>query len=195
MINLILSRRNIIIKEILELSLKNNTELKKFSQNILTCLIKIKNLEQICKFLIFINRKNYFGIYCPLYNKNLKKILKKDDSIEFLDFLKDSKPSEIYQNTNLTKEEIKIYNYFLELEVMSYLFFYEKRLIQYDYLINETNLESCKREIYLSKNVSLKHKYFEEKLEREITRFLKQNYQTEIKILMYSIYQSNHVLN
>ena len=65
MINLILSRRNIIIKEILELSLKNNTELKKFTQHILTFLTKIKNLEYICKFLIFVNRKNYFGIYCP----------------------------------------------------------------------------------------------------------------------------------
>ena len=41
----------------------------------------------------------------------------------------------------------------------------------------------------------IKNLVFEEKLEREITRFLKQNYQTEIKILMYSIYESNHVLN
>ena len=222
MINFILSRKNIVIKEMLELCLKNNTELKKYFESILKSFIKIKNLEYICRFLIFINRKNYFGIYAPLYNKKIKKELKRDNLEEFSLFLDDPKPEEIYKNNSLTKEEKKLYEFFLKLETMSYLFFYEKRINQYDYLINETNLENCKEQIYLNKNVSLKHKYFEEKniltikkgkdskiiqitdmiknlvfeekLEREIIRFLKQNYLTEIKIISYAIYEKNQTM-
>lgn len=215
MINFILSRRNIVINEILELCLENNKILQKFKDQIFKNLIKIQEIEKICKFLIYINRKNYFGIYAPLLTKDIKKKLKLDQ-INLTEYFKNIIPEEIYRNNYISNQDRKTYNFFFDLELESYMFFYEKKLNDFEYNINEKNLLECKKEIYSNQNVSQKHKFFEEKnvivvkkgndseviqitslikkiifneeIEKEIKNYLKNYYDLEIKILY-------HVLN
>ena len=145
MINFILSRRNIVINEILELCLENNKILQKFKDQIFKNLIKIQEIEKICKFLIYINRKNYFGIYAPLLSKDIKKKIKLDQ-INLTEYFKNIIPEEIYRNKYISNQDRKTYNFFLDLELESYMFFYEKKLNDFEYNINEKNLLKCKKE-------------------------------------------------
>jgi hypothetical protein len=144
-----LSRRNLVLMEILNFVLNTNDKISKdHSGVIFKSLVKIKSLDQIFSVMSRLNKNSYFGIYALEFNY-------------LLDLSLNSEEQNIDTVLNKTNrfDDIGHFKY----EVMSYHYMYDKRYYDSYFDISLESFQECKREVYDCFQIEYKGKYFSNK--------------------------------
>ena len=144
-----LSRRNLVLMEILKFVLETNDKISEsHSETIFKNLVKIKSLDQIFSVMSALNKNSYFGIYALEFNYLLDLALNSEgQDVE-----------KVFQKRNKL-EDVKNFKY----EVMSYNYLYDKRYYDSYFVISLESFQECRREVYDCFNIHSRGKYFSNK--------------------------------
>jgi len=144
-----LSRRNLVLMEILKFVLNTNDKISKdYCEAIFRFLVKIKSLDQIFSIISRLNKNSYFGIYALEFNYLLDLSLNSED--QNLD--------PVFNKKNRF-DDIDHFKY----EVMSYHYMYDKRYYDTYFEMNLESFQECKREVYDCFQIQYRGKYFSNK--------------------------------
>ena len=141
----IFSRRNIILQKLINYFFEDNKEI------ILESMIKVKDLSLIFRSIVLFSKKTYIGLYSLEHRKKLIGFLLEGKKEEFIkNFTK-------YSSNFIRNNKIDQY---LDLEILSVMYFYEKQYYNSFFQFNETKYNICKKKIYLLHEKDIRNRYF-----------------------------------
>jgi hypothetical protein len=164
MLESLLTKHGLVRRELLELILKTNddTFIKKLDF-IQKATSKIKEIDRFISGLILLNKNSYFGTYSLGYNKELLCAILERDENKFLRIFSNPISSDMFNNHNLSKENLDEIKYYYSLEKMTYFYLYQKKFYDCFYTMNLDRIQSLKKEIYEMKEKNTEIKYFSNK--------------------------------
>jgi hypothetical protein len=141
----IFSRRNIILQKLIHYFFEDYQEI------ILESIIKVKDLSLIFRSIILFSKKNYLGLYSLEHRKKLITLLLEDKKEDFINnFTR-------YNGSFIKSNKLEEY---LDLEILTVSYFYEKKFYNTFFDFTEDNYNLCKKKIYLLHNKNIKNRYY-----------------------------------
>jgi hypothetical protein len=141
----IFSRRNIILQKLINYFFDDDKEI------ILESMIKIKDLSLIFRSIVLFSKKIYVGLYSLEHRKKLNGFLLEGKKEEFI------KNFTRYNSNFIRNNKLEQY---VDLEVLTVMYFYEKQFYNSFFEFNETNYNLCKKKIYLLHEKDIRNRYF-----------------------------------
>lgn len=201
MFNFMLSRRNLVLMEILKFVLETNDKISKdHSEDIFKNLVRIKSLDQIFSVMSGLNKNSYFGIYALEFNYLLDVSLNSENG----DLEKVFQKRNRFEDTENFKYEMMTYNYL-----------YDKRYYDPYFVVNLDSFQECKKEVYDCFKVQKRGKFFSNKntilvkkgretsqmdivetifkifkgvsMDPQLDKYVKDNYRDEYKIISHFV--------
>lgn len=164
MLESLLTKHGLVRRELLEVILKTNDDsfMKKINF-IQKATSKIKDTDKFVSGLILLNKNSYFGTYALGYNRDLLCAIFERDENKFIRIFSNPISTDIFNNHNLSKENLDEIKYYYSLEKMTYFYLYQKKFYDCFYTINLDKIQSLKKEIYQIKEKNTDTKYFSNK--------------------------------
>lgn len=164
MLESLLTKHGLVRRELLELILKTNDDsfIKKIDF-IQKATSKIKETDKFISGLILLNKNSYFGTYSLGYNRDLLCAIFEKDENKFIRIFSNPLSTDMFNNYNLSKENLDEIKYYYSLEKMTYFYLYQKKFYDCLYIMNLEKIQGLKKEIYKIKEKNIDTKYFSNK--------------------------------